>query len=53
MAERGFREVLKLLRRREVGRLCIAYLVTYAGTAMAPIAMVAAGSVLSFAVFAR
>lgn len=39
MAERGFREVLKLLRRREVGRLCIAYLVTYAGTAMAPIAM--------------
>ncbi len=37
--EIGFREGLKLLRRREVGRLGIAYLVTYTGTAMAPIAM--------------
>ncbi len=39
MAESGIRAGLRLLRRRDVSRLFIAYLITYTGTAMAPIAM--------------
>ena len=39
MANREFRAGLRLLRRPDVGRLFVAYLITYAGTAMAPIAM--------------
>lgn len=40
MADSGFQAGLALLRRRDVSRLFIAYLVTYTGTAMAPIALV-------------
>jgi MFS family permease len=39
VAEQGFRAGLTLLRRRDVKRLFISFLVTYTGTAMAPIAM--------------
>lgn len=39
MSESEFKAGLALLRRRDIGRLCIAYLITYTGTAMAPIAM--------------
>lgn len=39
MANGGFRDGLGLLRRRDVARLFAAYLITYTGTAMAPIAM--------------
>ena len=39
MAVSGFQAGLALLRRRDVSRLFIAYLVTYTGTAMAPIAI--------------
>lgn len=39
MTNDGFREGLKLLRQPDVARLFIAYLVTYTGTAMAPIAI--------------
>lgn len=39
MAESGIRAGLRLLRQRDVGRLFAAYLITYTGTAMAPIAM--------------
>ena len=39
MADGGFRAGLALLREHDVSRLFVAYLVTYTGTAMAPIAM--------------
>lgn len=39
MADGGFRAGLALLREHDVNRLFAAYLVTYTGTAMAPIAM--------------
>lgn len=39
MADPRFAAGLALLGRRDVGRLFLAYLVTYTGTAMAPIAM--------------
>ena len=39
MADGGFRAALALLREHDVSRLFVAYLVTYTGTAMAPIAM--------------
>lgn len=39
MTNDGFHEGLKLLRQPDVARLFIAYLVTYTGTAMAPIAI--------------
>lgn len=39
MTDSSIRAGLRLLRRRDVGRLFAAYLVTYTGTAMAPIAM--------------
>ena len=39
MADGGFRAALALLREHDVSRLFAAYLVTYTGTAMAPIAM--------------
>ena len=39
MSESGFRTGLQILRRPDVGKLFVSYLVTYTGTAMAPIAM--------------
>ncbi len=39
MADRGFADGIALLGRRNVGRLFVAYLVTFAGTAMAPIGL--------------
>ncbi len=39
MASGSIREGLSLIRRRDVRRLCLSYFVTFAGTAMAPIAM--------------
>lgn len=39
MSDEGFRAGIRVLRRPDVARLFTAYLVTYAGTAIAPIAM--------------